>query len=345
MRVFNLLGALLFHSIHGVVKLGLFVLNKSLDAVYGKPEIARVAPVAYKVKQGTASEPLRDFPPTVQVAVTGTGPTADAAKAPTNSALEPSDVKPRPRAHLATADRVRTAQLCGPHGIVLGMMWLYLYPEQGIARRVFKVTDPQLIRAFNKDRFYFADVPYEPATGSKALLDKLHTECSVLLGRRRIDDREKRQSNARAPRAGSASAVVAAPAPAAKPDVRAVQPAAVAPAVAPTQAPAPAEASAVAPAARRRVSGDVYKGIVTVAGPTRRGTGKDSYETFCLTINDGVREIPLFGNELQRQAADLNIQQGEKVKVVFMGKQQTTVPGSNRPSYKNLYQLTRLEGS
>ena len=141
MRVFNLLGALLFHSIHGVVKLGLFVLNKSLDAVYGKPEIARVAPVAYKVKQGTASEPLRDFPPTVQVAVTGTGPTADAAKAPTNSALEPSDVKPRPRAHLATADRVRTAQLCGPHGIVLGMMWLYLYPEQGIARRV-RQNDP-----------------------------------------------------------------------------------------------------------------------------------------------------------------------------------------------------------
>jgi len=347
MRVFNLLGVLLFHSISGVAKLVLLVFNKSLDAIYGKPQIARAAPVAQKVMQSAAMVLPRDFQPTVQIAAAGMPATAVEAQAAPAAGVEAAAPTSRPRANLATADRVRTAQLCGPHGVVLGMMWLYLYPEQGIARRVFKVTDPQLIRAFGKDRFYFADVPYDPATGSKVLLDKLHTECSVLLGKRRIDDRDKRQSNARAPRAASASAVVAAPAPAlaAKPDVRAVQPPAVAPAVAPTQAPAPAEASSVTPAARRRVSGDVYKGIVTVAGPTRRGTGKDSYETFCLTINDGIREIPLFGTELQRQAADLRIQHGDKVKVVFMGKQQTTVPGSNRPSYKNLYQLTRLEGS
>ena len=49
--------------------------------------------------------------------------------------------------------------------------------------------------------------------------------------------------------------------------------------------------------------------------------------------------------ELERQAADLKIKPGDKIKVIFMGKQQTTVPGSTRPSYKNLYQLTRMEGT
>ncbi len=342
MRVFNWLGILLYDALFGLVKLGFLLFKKSLDAIYGAPQIARSMPDAPVVKQAVPVFP-RDFQPTVQLAVPIATAQADALPTAAKVTVEPSVQKAKPLANLAIADRVRTAQLYGPQGVVFGMMWLYLYPDLGIARRVFKVTDRHLIKLLDRDRFYFADVPYDPAMGYKVLLDKLHAECSVLLGKRRTDQREKRQSGVRTPRAAQAPAVVQASSP-----VRAVEPI---PVPAPTAVPVAAappqavEATQVAPAARRRVNGDEYKGIVTVAARTRRGSGTDSYETYCLTINDGAREIPLFGNELERQAADLKIKPGDKIKVIFMGKQQTTVPGSTRPSYKNLYQLTRMEGT
>ncbi len=98
--------------------------------------------------------------------------------------------------------------------------------------------------------------------------------------------------------------------------------------------------------AQRRVRGDEYQGVVTTAGLTlRNGPDGGPYRTYCLTLNDGIREVPLFGMELERQACDQRIRPGDRVRVIYLGREPLQLPGRSRPSYKNLYQLTRMEGT
>ncbi len=342
MRVLNLLGTLLYHCAFGVARLGSLFYHWALDAIYGAPRVAApMGSIAQSLRQAPASMPARNVHPADQM--TAANSVANSVEAtigkPDTGELQASQ-EPVGASRLAVSGRVRTAQLCGPRGVIYGVMWLYLYPDLRIARRVLKVMDTHLAKSLKKDRFFFVDVPYEPASGYMVLMDQLHAECKVLLDKRRPEKLAKRLPVARPARMAQppASAPVRAIEPA-PPAVPVARPATV---VAPS---APAVAAPVAPAARRRVNGDEYKGVVTVAGRTRRGTGDASYETFCLTINDGAREVPLFGNELERQAADLGVKPGDRIKVIFMGKQPTTIPGSTRPSYKNLYQLTRMEGA
>lgn len=347
MRVFfRTFGAPLFHLLAGAIRLGFMFFNWTLDRVYGAPVVSgpafTQAPAPRHVAARVVPSSARDFQPTVQVVdVAQPAQAVPAALGP----AKPAAAQEARRA-LPVSDRVRTAQLCGPQGIVFGMMWLYLYPDLKIARRVLKVTDQQLARSLKKDRFFFADVPFEPLIGYKPLMDQLHTDCKALLDQRKPVTREKKAAPY-AQQRPSAKAASVRPAPAPQKAAPAVV-AAPLPSVPPPATPAPVLPSGApevvaASTPRRRVRGDEYRGVVTVAGQTtRNGEGGASYETFCLTINDGNREVPLFGTELERQARDLQIKPGDQVQVIFMGKQPTTVPGQTRPSYKNLYQLTRI---
>ena len=251
--------------------------------------------------------------------------------------------KPTPQVTLASgvtpktitdgATRVDKAELRGPGQILLGYMWVYLYDSARVARRVFKVADRDLITILRRDRFFFPDVPFEPAMGSKPIMDGLHKECQRL-----VDPHKKRLADQRERKKVEVAPVKAAPKPA---PVVVQATIATQPQEAAVAAPR-SEPSAVVPASARVVKGQVYAGVVTLAGMTKK-VGRDGtpYETFCLTIHDGSKEVPLFGNELQRQSTDSRIRPGDRVSVVCMGEEPFLGRGGVL-MHKNLYQLTRL---
>lgn len=240
----------------------------------------------------------------------------------------------------AVADRVKTVDLYAGN-LLLGVMWIYMYPESEKARRVLKIQDRHLAQALGWERWYYTDVPFNAKHGIDAIVKAFHTEVSRQLDQR-IVQAEKARTKERLKQEQKASQVAvkaeassAAPAP----QVVEQQPAK------PTAAPAPKAESAsnvIAPANKRHVKGETVSGTVTLAGMTKKlKDDGSSYNTFCLTIHDGVREIPLFGTELGRLVADMEIRAGEKINVVFMGKQKMSAEGEPA-RFKNLYQITRL---
>ena len=167
--------------------------------------------------------------------------------------------------------------------------------------------------------------------GCAPLFDEMHAECKKVLKGRGGAVRVKRMSRRRAeslkpPRKEVDSRITA---------------------IEPPQASRPvAQHAGPAVAAVPAVQHEAYQGVVTSVGRTNR-TGPDgaSYNTFCLTLNDGVREIPLFGTELERLSVEQRVAPGVRVRIVFMGKVLTEIPGKNRPAFRNLYQLERVEQS
>jgi hypothetical protein len=294
--------------LRGVSRLGSALMQLVLDRIYGPPQLQSGQSGTPRPGAGQAVPP--------RAATDNSDPGA--------SCVPESDIPALP-----VAARVRTAKLVGPHGIVYGDMCLYLYPARGIARRMVKVTDQHLAKALRKKRFHFSDVPFDPVAGCKPLFDALHGECKRLLNVRE-DGRARKQKE-------RMDMAVAAPRKAGhRADGTTSEPAQVAAAL---QAPTSVSAATVGP----RPAGQTHQGVVASAGRTRR-TAADgsSYSTFCLTLNDGVREIPLFGNELERQAADQRIRPGERVQVVFMGKAAAGASATGT-AFRNLYQLTRME--
>ena len=246
------------------------------------------------------------------------------------------------------ANRVKTVELCAGN-LVLGVMWIYMYPEQKIARRVFKVQDRHLANALGWERWYYTDVPFDAKNSIEGVVNGFHAEVSRQLDQRIVQaekarTRERISQEQKAVQAAAKVEVVTS-----VPTAQvAEQPKAVKPPVAPAtkaevaQSHADTPANVVAPAHKRQVKGEAVTGTVTHAGMTKKlKDDGSSYNTFCLTIHDGVREIPLFGTELGRQIADLNIRAGEKINVVFMGKQKMSAEGEPA-RFKNLFQVTRL---
>lgn len=287
----------------------------ALDAAYGPPQLDRTGPAA----RPRTVTPMRAAPRPEPRAIVKEVPEAqlpEILQVPPEAPVLPQDLP------VGVSDRVKTASIHGPGGVLLGVLWVYTYPNQGTAKRLFKVLDRGLARALGRDRYFFPDVPFEPKRGVDAIMSGLRGEVAKLLDQRKPIRKE------RPAKAQPAMAVN----PVAEPPAQAV------PAPART-APDPVR-SIVAPTHRRQVMGEVFAGRVTLAGLTNK-QGKDGpYKTFCLTIHDGAKEIPLFGAELERQAVDLKIQAGDKVRVVFMGKQPVEIPGKPT-SFKNLYQVTR----
>lgn len=228
----------------------------------------------------------------------------------------------------AVSERVHLVGVYGPKDHQFGVIWFYLYPREGKAKRLFKVQDRDLARSMKNlknERYFMSDMNYDPREGLEPLKRKTLDEVRKLLGQREATGRDQRRDEA----------VVTKPAAPAK--------AAAAPASAPTPAKSVEPAvKADAPSHVRQVKGDAICGVVTVARRMPRQGRNGEYQSFCLTVFDGQKEVPQYGAELERAVADQRITVGEKVKVVYMGKQPIDVPGSEERTYKNLYQVTRL---
>ena len=319
MKGFHQLIVLGKQGVQGASQLGAAIVQRALDRVYGQPQLAGVVAMRRHVRRIAAKAV-----PAPDVAASTAGAVDERVDSGPDRAV--------PMPVLAVAERVRTAKLVGPHNIVYGLMWLYLYPAQGIARRVLKVTDKHLAKALKRKYYYFQDVPFDPVAGCTPLFDGMYAECRKILNGRARQARcrplSKHKADSNRPPANANADVVRAMAQA---------PAAHSP------GPSPASHGAAAAPAGFAVQGEVFEGVVISAGRTSR-TGPDDvgYTTFCLTLNDGSREIPLYGTELQRQSAALGIVAGERVRVLFMGKVATQVPGRDGPAFRNLYQLARV---
>lgn len=321
-KMIKFLGFLVYQGARGGLRLTSYLVGLVLDAIYGPPQLLGVQGPSGAVRR----QPVAGYTPTIAVQADQAPMKVAAAKVADQAlVLSPAKAELKFDAPVVSS-RVAVAEVCGPAKLVYGVMWLYLYPEKEIAKRVFKVTDLKLVKQLNSDRYYLPDVHYEPRKGTGELMLLMHLEVCKILNKNPSVMRQKKQQPA--PQVATVIDPVQVQRPIATPS------------------PAPLRTQPVvapAPAFKRNVEGDVYHGVVSVAGSTRmpgRG-GKKPYDTFCLTLNDMGKETPLFGAELERQVNDMQIRPGERVRVVFMGKSKVDIPGSDAPAYKNLYQITR----
>ena len=238
----------------------------------------------------------------------------------------------------AVSDRIKTIDLYSGK-LLLGVLWIYMYPERSIARRVLKIQDRHLANALGRERWYYKDVPFDAEHTIESIVKDFHEEVSRQLDQRIVQAEKARTKERNKAEQVAAQAPAKAPAPGAnQASVNSV----VSPKAEDKQHSSVAPASAIEPAQRRQVKGESVVGTVTQTGMTKK-TGSEgvTYQTFCLTIHDGVREIPYFGTELSRQVADIDIRPGYKINVVYMGKKKVSAD-DDAPRFKNLYQLTRV---
>lgn len=328
-----ILGKAIFMVLKGVIATVSAVGGFVIDRIYGRAVIVPAksnvvstkakadpgSPVA-KVTAKTMLDPSVVEPPKFDAAAPGNHAEASPAQPPQTQAEQ--------SAAPLIAQRVWTAELLGKGALKLGVLWVYTYPDQGKARRVFKVTNRALASALKRERWYMDDVAFDPLIGVRPILDQMGRDCAKLMnppGQAPV--REKTAAKAKPMGAKPVAATVPTTQPAA---AQAAKATAVEETISPT---------IVTPNHSRAVKGQTYTGRVTTAGMTNRGgyNGKAPYPSFCLTIHDGKVETPLFGAELQRQASDMQIKPGDQVRVVFMGKE--SLPNGYD---RNLYQVTKL---
>lgn len=327
-----ILGKAIFMVLKGAIATVSAVGGFVIDRIYGRavivPAKSNVVPTKAKADPGspvakvtakTAVDPSVVQPPKIDAAAQGNH--AEASRA------QPPQTQGEQSAAPLIAQRVWTAELFGKGGLKLGVLWVYTYPDKGMARRVFKVTNRALASALKRERWYMDDVTFDPLIGVRPILDQMGRDCAKLMNQPgQTPVREKTAAKSKP----MGTRPVAAAAPTTKaPAAQAAKATEVAETISPT---------IVTPNHSRAVKGQIYAGRVTTAGMTNRGGygGKAPYQTFCLTIHDGKVETPLFGAELQRQASDMQIQPGDQVRVVYMG--QEALPNGNT---RNLYQVTK----
>ena len=239
------------------------------------------------------------------------------------------------------SSRVLTIPLEADGGLPIGTAWIYLFERDASgkalhkARRVLKFNNRALARVIcgpDEMRYFFKDVDYIPENGTREICDAFVGEIRKLLDRKQAFSKAAKMNVA----AEKPKPIEAAAMP--KPDPVVVQ----APALSPTSAPVLQKAMEPMRPVNRTVKGQVYEGMVVSAGMSTKNGQNGSYSTFCLTLNDGEKEVPLNGTEIHRQVKDMGIQIGERVKVVSMGRSPIDVPGQEKQGWKNLYQITRL---
>jgi hypothetical protein len=245
------------------------------------------------------------------------------------------------------SSRVLTIPLEADGGLPIGTAWVYLFERDASgkalnkARRVLKFNNRALARIIcgpDEMRYFFKDVDYIPENGTREICESFVGEIRKLLDRKQALPRSEKLNDAARKSKSLEAAAMPKPAPVV------VQAPAPAPTPAPTPAPVVQKALEPLRPVNRTVKGQVYEGMVVSAGMSTKNGQNGSYSTFCLTLNDGEKEVPLNGTEIHRQVKDMGIQIGERVKVVSMGRSPIDVPGQEKQGWKNLYQITRLGG-
>lgn len=233
-----------------------------------------------------------------------------AASMPAASARGHAVPVPPAVARLAAYMQVHAARLVG-RPVLLALVWLHLFLEQRIAMRALRVTGRHLVKAPGKQYFDTSDIPLTPVADCQPVFNGMHAESEKVL------DGGAGKVRVRRTHASSESHL--------PPTINVSD---------------QANAAAGVPA----LKAVAYEGVVTSAGRTIRvGPDGVSHNTFRLTLSDGVRDLSLFGTALERQSVSLGLRTGDRIRIVFMGKVRTEVPGSNRPAFRNLFQLARVD--
>ncbi len=327
---------LLFTCLRAIAKGMAFIANHGIGLIADDKQTP--TQVAVKPK----AQPVATTMPKKAVVVTSMPTASTATPDPlvlrtAMDTLTQEQLKQRPP--LPVASRTVVIALEAQTTLPVGKAWLYLYKDQKTAKRVLKIQNSHLARVIcgpGEDRYFFKDVEYVEENGTQAIQDQFIKEIQQLLYRKKATQEQ-----------GPVVVKVVTPAataPAVQPPV--VQVPVVQRPVEPLRQPSPArpavDQKVPSKPVNRSVKGAEYSGVVVSAGKTTKAGPRGSYETFCATLNDGFRELPFNGAEIERLFHDMGIQVGERIKVVDMGKMDVFVPGVANPRQKNLYQITRL---
>ncbi len=302
---------------------------------------------AFTALQG-APDQAKTFRP--MVAPAGIKPAADAGAAvaapkpqsQTGAALAGTVISAPQKEDFVAASRVRIANLTPGGNVNVARIWFYLYEDQKIIKRVFRPDDHQLRKLMGCDRYYMTNVPWDPKTG-EAGIDSIIKSST--------DDVVKLVNDRHALRAGKAKGGVrkepaAAPVKftVAKPEqevakfapipVKAEAPKTEAPRVEVKPLQGTVKESVVRP-----VEGQEYIGTVAEMGSVARPGGRNgTYNAFCLKLEKGGVHSTFYGVELEREVLEHAVKAGDKLSVVYMGRQE--LPQQNgASSWKNLYKV------
>jgi len=222
-----------------------------------------------------------------------------------------------PVKEIAAADFITTMKIMAAKDVELGTMILYLYKQEGIVKRVFKIRDSQVkdLLGAKKPRYYLTSVAWDKAdTNLSAAKRKTCEDLERLLT---ISSVKSKPAKVQVARAESL-----------------------------IQAPKPVKLTAVEKevpftelrdAVQRHAKGDEQVGVVAEMGMVDRSHGDRSYKSFCLKIDCNGTIKPSYGVELEREARERNVKAGDTVKLVFMGTEPTP------RGYKKLYRIEVLK--
>lgn len=246
---------------------------------------------------------------------------------------------------VSPSDRVRVIPIQTQDKTPIGRMWLYLYPEKKVARRVFKVDAPEIRRLLNAKTYYMTDLPYTP-DGGEAEMDALDAKAAAEVGRliNLTAAQKQGQKKVKLPKPtkpGPADAQSPAQsAPAAAPAVVVLKSelsAQAQPVNVPVSVPVKADAgrNSASSSVPRPVKGERYEGIVVEMGMVPRS----GYDIFCLKLDIGGNgtHMPIYGVELEREVMERQVVAGDQVIVVFMGRQDL-----GHGKTKNLYKVEKV---
>lgn len=218
---------------------------------------------------------------------------------------------------MAPSDFITTMKIMATKDVELGTMILYLYKQEGIVKRVFKIRDSQVkeLLGAKKPRYYMTSVKWDQAdtnlTAAKRKtcedLERLLTLSSVKSKpvKVRVAPAESLMQEPKAHKVMSVQKEVSSP------ELR--------------------------DAVQRHAKGDEQVGVVAEMGVVERSSGDRTFKSFCLKIDCNGTIKPSYGVELEREVRERNVKAGDTVKLVFMGTEPTP------KGFKKLYRIEVLK--
>lgn len=259
----------------------------------------------------------------------------------------PDTVVAPQKADYEPSSRIHITNLEVAHGVQIGRVWFYLYPNTKVVRRVFRIEDAQLQQIFGdgkggRQRFYMKDVAWDPATGEMGI-NTIEAD-TVREIKELVYDRACRRAGAKPMKSAKAASAEIKVAPQPQPKVPEPKPAS------PTLVATVKETESARPEVKqsvtRHATGDTYEGVIAEMGhtprPARNGGG--TYMSYCLKLDvNGVHKT-FYGVELERELLERAAGAGDLIKLVSMGRQNLNEGDATKEAiWKNLYKVTVLK--
>lgn len=218
---------------------------------------------------------------------------------------------------IAPSDFITTMKIMAAKDVELGTMILYLYKQEGVVKRVFKIRDSQVkeLLGAKKPRYYLSSIKWDQAdTSLTAAKRKTCEDLERLLTLSSVKSKpvKVREAPAESLMQGpTAHKVTSVEKEVTSPELR--------------------------DAIQRHAKGDEQVGVVAEMGMVERSSGDRTFKSFCLKIDCNGTIKPSYGVELEREVRERNVKAGDTVKLVFMGTEPTP------KGFKKLYRVEVLK--